>query len=65
MSGNNDKSSNTTPSPPPPSSSTTSDKESVFNKLALADIIRMSYTYAMFIFTSRDKQNVRNIIRRS
>jgi len=58
MSGNNStNSNNTTPSPPPSSnspssSSSTSDKGSLFNKLAIADIIRMSYTYAMFIFTA-------------
>ena len=54
MSGNNStNSNNTTPSPPPSSSSnSTSDKDSIFNKLAISDIIRMSYTYAMFIFTA-------------
>ena len=37
-----------TPPTPPPSS----DKDGIFNKLVINDLIRMGYTYAMFLFVA-------------
>ena len=42
-----------TPPPPPPSSSSSSNNDGgVFNKLVINDLIRMGYTYAMFLFVA-------------
>ena len=41
------------PTPPPPSPSpSSSDSSSIFNKLVVNDLIRMGYTYAMFLFVA-------------
>ena len=55
MSGNSPPSSPPPPSPSPspsPSSSSSSDNTSIFNKLVVNDLIRMGYTYAMFLFVA-------------
>ena len=48
--------SSTPPPPPPPSpspsTSSSSDSSSIFNKLVVNDLIRMGYTYAMFVFVA-------------
>ena len=47
---------NSTPPPPPPSpspsSSSSSNSDTILNKLVVSDLIRMGYTYAMFLFVA-------------
>ena len=43
---------NSTPPPSPSPSPSSSNNTSVFNKLVVNDLIRMGYTYAMFLFVA-------------
>ena len=52
MANNSPPTNSTPPPPPPPSPSPSTDTTSIFNKLVVNDLIRMGYTYAMFLFVA-------------